>query len=60
MKGKKMDTAPKFPTPREEFAGELTPNCTGGPVSAKHTNRFRQVEMPTGTDHQKPVLRIDR
>lgn len=60
MKGKKKNTAPKFPVQREEFAGELTPDCTGGPVSPKHSNRFRQVETPTDTDHQKPVLRIDR
>ncbi len=60
MKRKKMDTAPKFHTQREEFAGELTPDCTHGPVSAKHADRFHLGAEPVETAPQKEIERVDR
>ena len=41
MKRRKSSAAkPQFPKPREEFAGELTPQIWPGPVTRAHPGRF--------------------
>lgn len=53
MKRKKQDTTPRFPARREEFAGELTPDCFHGPISAKHTERFRSGRADAPQNQRK-------
>lgn len=40
MKKKTPETKPRFPQPREEFAGELTPGIWPGPMTRAHPGRF--------------------
>lgn len=40
MKKKTPESKPRFPQPREEFAGELTPGIWPGPMTRAHPGRF--------------------
>lgn len=40
MKKKDATPRPRFPQPREEFAGDLTPGIWPGPITRAHPGRF--------------------
>ena len=44
---------PQFPKPREEFAGELTPQIWPGPVTRAHPGRF--APAPQQQTEQTPA-----
>ena len=41
---KRVEERPKFPSRREEFAGELTPQIWPGPITRAHPGRFASRE----------------